>query len=92
MASTWSAGMVRRRSSSSSEIPSPKRSRAPSRLIGSSVPRPRADELGKLEPISLDGARERFVEGISDEELLLRLTMSAEQVDAMVAETAGATQ
>jgi oxaloacetate decarboxylase alpha subunit len=54
--------------------------------------RPRADELGKLEPISLEGARKRFSEGISEEELLLRLTMPAEQVDAMVAETAGATQ
>ena len=33
----------------------------------------------------LDGARERFGPRISDEELLLRLTMPAEQVDAMVA-------
>jgi len=48
----------------------------------------RAEKLGKLEPLSLEGARERFGEGISDEELLLRLTMSAEQVDAMVAEVA----
>jgi oxaloacetate decarboxylase alpha subunit len=47
-----------------------------------------ADELGKLEPLSLEGARERFGEGISDEELLLRLTMPAEQVDAMVSEVA----
>ncbi len=50
--------------------------------------RPRAEKLGKLEPLTLEGARERFGEGISDEELLLRLTMSAEQVDAMVAEVA----
>jgi oxaloacetate decarboxylase (Na+ extruding) subunit alpha len=50
----------------------------------------RAEKLGKLEPISLEGARERFGEQISDEELLLRLTMSAEQVDAMLAEKAGA--
>jgi len=48
----------------------------------------RAEKLGKLEPLSLEGARERFGDGISDEELLLRLTMSAEQVDAMVAEVA----
>ncbi|WP_273847066.1 biotin carboxyl carrier protein [Rubrobacter calidifluminis] len=47
---------------------------------------PRASELKDLEPISLDGARERFGRRISDEELLLRLTMPAEQVDAMVAE------
>jgi oxaloacetate decarboxylase (Na+ extruding) subunit alpha len=50
--------------------------------------RPGADKLGKLEPLSLEGARERFGEGISDEELLLRLTMPAEQVDAMVTEGA----
>jgi oxaloacetate decarboxylase (Na+ extruding) subunit alpha len=50
--------------------------------------RPRAEKLGKLEPLSLEGARERFGEGISDEELLLRMTMTAEQVDAMVAEAA----
>src|SRR3954454_15471482 len=43
-----------------------------------------AAELRKLEPLSLDGARERFGAGISDEELLLRLTMPAEQVDATV--------
>ena len=46
---------------------------------------PRADELRDLEPISLEGARERFGAGISEEELLLRLTMPEEQVDAMVA-------
>jgi oxaloacetate decarboxylase alpha subunit len=45
----------------------------------------RVDELRKLEPLSLEGARERFGANISEEELLLRLTMPAEQVDAMVA-------
>jgi oxaloacetate decarboxylase (Na+ extruding) subunit alpha len=45
---------------------------------------PRAAELRHLEPISLEGARERFGDRISEEELLLRLTMPAEQVDAMV--------
>ncbi len=47
--------------------------------------RPQAAALAELEPISLDGARERFGARISDEEMLLRLTMPAEQVDAMVA-------
>jgi oxaloacetate decarboxylase (Na+ extruding) subunit alpha len=46
--------------------------------------RPRAKELAHLEPLSLDGAREKFGAGISDEELLLRLTMPEEQVDAML--------
>jgi oxaloacetate decarboxylase (Na+ extruding) subunit alpha len=45
---------------------------------------PHAAELRRLEPLSLEGARERFGAGISEEELLLRLTMPAEQVDAMV--------
>ena len=45
----------------------------------------RAAELRDLRPISLEGARERFGTGISEEDLLLRLTMPAEQVDAMVA-------
>ena len=45
---------------------------------------PRAAELRDVEPLSLEGARARFGERISDEELLLRLTMPAEQVDAMV--------
>ena len=49
---------------------------------------PHAEELRALEPLSLDGARERFGTRISDEELLLRLTMPAEQVDAMVADLA----
>jgi len=43
--------------------------------------RPRAEELRHLEPLHLD--RSRFRKGISDEELLLRLTMPEEQVDAM---------
>lgn len=47
--------------------------------------RPQAAQLGALQPISLDGARERFGRRISEEELLLRLTMPAEQVDAMIA-------
>jgi oxaloacetate decarboxylase alpha subunit len=46
---------------------------------------PRAEELRRLEPLSLDGARERFGRRLSDEELLLRLTMPEEQVDAMLA-------
>ena len=51
--------------------------------------RPRTEKLRDLEPISLDGARERFGERISEEELLLRLTMPAGQVDAMLAEDPG---
>jgi len=46
---------------------------------------PRARELRDVEPLSLEGARERFGAALSDEELLLRLTMPAEQVDAMLA-------
>jgi oxaloacetate decarboxylase alpha subunit len=46
---------------------------------------PRAAKLGELRPITLEGARQRFGERISEEELLLRLTMPAEQVDAMIA-------
>ena len=45
--------------------------------------RPRTDELRHLEPLSLEGARARFGRTISDEELLLRLTMPEEQVEAM---------
>jgi oxaloacetate decarboxylase alpha subunit len=45
---------------------------------------PQVAKLRELRPITLDGARERFGRRISDEELLLRLTMPAEQVDAMV--------
>ena len=47
--------------------------------------RPQAQKLRDLTPISLDGARERFGRRISEEELLLRLTMPQEQVDAMIA-------
>ena len=47
--------------------------------------RPQARKLGELTPLSLEGARQRFGQRISEEELLLRLTMPAEQVDAMVA-------
>ncbi|MFZ0043993.1 MAG: hypothetical protein WAK93_21970 [Solirubrobacteraceae bacterium] len=47
--------------------------------------RPQASGLADLEPLSLHGARERFGRRISEEELLLRLTMPEEQVDAMVA-------
>jgi oxaloacetate decarboxylase (Na+ extruding) subunit alpha len=47
--------------------------------------RPRAKELEHVEPISLEAARQRFGTRISDEELLLRATMPAEQVDAMLA-------
>ena len=49
---------------------------------------PRAARLRELEPLSLEGARERFGEAVTDEELLLRLTMPAEQVDAMLADRA----
>jgi oxaloacetate decarboxylase alpha subunit len=47
--------------------------------------RPRAAELARVRPLSLEGARARLGTAMSDEELLLRLTMPAEQVDAMVA-------
>jgi oxaloacetate decarboxylase alpha subunit len=46
--------------------------------------RPQAAQLRTVTPVSLEGARERFGKRISEEELLLRLTMPAEQVDAMV--------
>jgi oxaloacetate decarboxylase (Na+ extruding) subunit alpha len=46
--------------------------------------RTQASKLRDVQPVSLEGARERFGAGISDEELLLRLTMPEEQVDAMV--------
>ena len=45
--------------------------------------RPRVAELRELEPLHLEGARERLGRRISDEELLLRLTMPEEQVDAI---------
>ena len=47
--------------------------------------RSQAAKLRDLKPISLEGARERFGARIADEELLLRLTMPQEQVDAMLA-------
>ena len=46
---------------------------------------PQTHSLRDLTPITLDGARERFGRRISEEELLLRLTMPEEQVDAMIA-------
>jgi oxaloacetate decarboxylase alpha subunit len=49
------------------------------------IARPHASKLAELRPVTLDGARERFGARISEEELLLRLTMPSEQVDAMVA-------
>jgi oxaloacetate decarboxylase alpha subunit len=48
---------------------------------------PRAAELRDMEPLTVDRAR---FPGISDEELLLRLTMPAEQVDAIGQRTAPA--
>jgi oxaloacetate decarboxylase alpha subunit len=54
-------------------------------IAGRVLSRPGVDELRHLEPIHLEGARARFGKRISDEELLLRLTMPEEQVDAMVA-------
>jgi oxaloacetate decarboxylase alpha subunit len=42
---------------------------------------PQAEELRRAEPVGVD--RSRFRPGISDEELLLRLTMPEEQVDAI---------
>jgi oxaloacetate decarboxylase (Na+ extruding) subunit alpha len=47
--------------------------------------RPQAAKLRDLQPVSLEGARQRFGGRISDEELLLRLTMPEQQVDAMLA-------
>ncbi|HTO24524.1 MAG TPA: hypothetical protein VMJ49_01385, partial [Gaiellaceae bacterium] len=44
---------------------------------------PKVESLRDAQPVSLDGARQRFGAGISDEELLLRLTMPQEQVDAI---------
>jgi oxaloacetate decarboxylase alpha subunit len=45
--------------------------------------RQRTDALRVLQPVGLDGARSRFGLRISDEQLLLRLTMPAEQVDSI---------
>jgi oxaloacetate decarboxylase alpha subunit len=47
--------------------------------------RPQAAKFRALKPITLDGAREKFGHRISEEDLLLRLTMPAPQVDAMTA-------
>jgi oxaloacetate decarboxylase alpha subunit len=47
--------------------------------------RPQVSNLRDLQPITLEGARGRFGPRISEEELLLRLTMPEEQVDAMIA-------
>jgi oxaloacetate decarboxylase alpha subunit len=58
-------------------------------VAGRVLSRPRARELEHVAPISLEGARRRFGPRISDEELLLRLTMPEEQVDAMVAAAGG---
>jgi oxaloacetate decarboxylase alpha subunit len=44
---------------------------------------PKVAQLRDAQPVSLEGARQRFGSRISDEELLLRLTMPQEQVDAM---------
>jgi len=44
---------------------------------------PKVEALRDAQPVSLEGARRRFGAGISDEELLLRLTMPQEQVDAI---------
>jgi oxaloacetate decarboxylase alpha subunit len=49
------------------------------------ISRPGAAKLSELKPITLEGARERFGAHISEEELLLRLTMPEDQVDAMLA-------
>ena len=43
----------------------------------------KVDALRDARPVGLEGARARFGDRISDEELLLRLTMPQEQVDAM---------
>jgi oxaloacetate decarboxylase (Na+ extruding) subunit alpha len=54
-------------------------------IAGRVLSRPGAAKLRDLEPISLEGARERFGRRISEEELLLRLTMPGDQVDSMIA-------
>ncbi len=45
--------------------------------------RPQARKLRDMRPVTLEGARARFGSHISEEELLLRLTMPADQVDAL---------
>jgi oxaloacetate decarboxylase (Na+ extruding) subunit alpha len=69
------------------EPPAPVDPAIADRVLG----RPAAATLRDLQPITLDGARERFGARISDEELLLRLTMPAQQVDAMVANVSAGT-
>jgi oxaloacetate decarboxylase alpha subunit len=44
---------------------------------------PKVETLRDAQPVSLEGARARYGSRISEEELLLRLTMPPEQVDAM---------
>src|SRR5262245_37181696 len=61
------------------EPPAPVDADVAERVLG----RPRARELRGLEPLHLEAARARFGRRISDEELLLRLTMPEEQVDAI---------
>jgi oxaloacetate decarboxylase alpha subunit len=56
-------------------------------IAGKVLARPQASKLRDVQPVSLEGARERFGSRISEEELLLRLTMPEEQVDAMVSGT-----
>jgi oxaloacetate decarboxylase alpha subunit len=63
------------------DTPAPVDPEIASRVLG----RPGVAKLRELRPVTLEGARERFGRRISDEELLLRLTMPEEQVDAMVA-------
>jgi oxaloacetate decarboxylase (Na+ extruding) subunit alpha len=52
---------------------------------------PQTVKLREARPVSLEGARRRLGTRISEEELLLRVVMPAEQVDAMrpIAESAG---
>jgi oxaloacetate decarboxylase alpha subunit len=63
------------------EPPAPVDPRVAERVLSG----PAVERLRDLEPIRLEGAHERFGARISDEELLLRLTMPTEQVDAMIA-------
>ena len=59
------------------------RGAARSRRRGPVLSLPKVESLRDAQPVSLEGARARFGARISDEELLLRLTMPQEQVDAM---------
>jgi oxaloacetate decarboxylase alpha subunit len=57
-----------------------------STVLGRILGRGRADEIGaEPGPPDLDQQRRQFPSGISDEEFLLRATMPAQQVDAMLA-------